>query len=75
MPNTKFWILENGKPIRFFYTSSNKEISRTDQIKICKLLGITYESADSSMTYETIDSTQLPENPAFTNEKGRKYWL
>ena len=75
MPNAKFWILEDGKPIRFFYTSSNKEIPSTDRIRICKLLGITYESEDSSVTHEIINSLQLPENPTFTNDEGRKYWL
>ena len=58
----------------FLHVKQQRDI-KTDQISICKLLGITYESADSSVTHKTIDSPQLPENATFINDEGRKYWL
>ena len=75
MLNRRFNILEKGKAPKLLYASGDKEVSMTDKMEICKLLKNSDESVSFFVTYLVIDSAQLPENPTFTNEEGRKYWI
>ena len=71
----RFNILVKGKAPKLLFTSGEEEVSVTDKIEICELLKSSDESVSFFMTYRAIDSAQLPKNPTFTNNEGRKYWV